>query len=42
MTKTTITWPPAENSCATAKDIYFITYIFFEYVLTKTRSIWIF
>ena len=29
MTKTTITWPPAENYCATAKEIYFITYKFF-------------
>ena len=40
MTKTTIAWPPAENSCATAKEIYSI--FFFEYVLTKTRCIWIF
>lgn len=28
MTKATITWPPAKNSCATAKEIYFIIYIY--------------
>lgn len=35
MTKTTITWPPAENSCATVKEIYLLHIYFLNMYLQR-------